>query len=164
MQYSLPRRRWGGKRIGEGSRFCFLLRASQQNGGDSPARKPPRQAHRSLCNASPCPHSTGVEGVGGGRREVSKQGRVQECTSGQSTPRRGTGAAPYQLSGCAASPFHSLLMSFFPPWLSFHFIFFSFLMIIISFLVAILRSRCHPLQLSKASKIFFVPQHLLCEC
>lgn len=61
-----------------------------------PSEEPPRQARRSLCNA--CPRSTGG---GGGRRGagggggVSKQGRVQECTPGQSTPRRGMmGAAP----------------------------------------------------------------------
>lgn len=68
----------GGKWIRAGSRFCFLLRASLQNAGDSPARKPLRQAHRSLCNVSPCPHSTG----GGGAGMVEAGG---ECQIGQAT-------------------------------------------------------------------------------
>lgn len=63
----------GGKRIGTGSRFCFLLRASQQNPGDSPAIKPPRQAHCSLCNASLSPHNTG----GGGAGLVDAGGKCQ---------------------------------------------------------------------------------------
>lgn len=67
----------GGEQIEAGSRFRFLLRESQQNPSDSPMRKPPRQAHRSLCNASPCPQSTGGGGAGMGEAGGECQNRAE---------------------------------------------------------------------------------------
>lgn len=66
----------GGKWIRAGSRFCFLLRASLQNVGDSRARKPLRQAHRSLCNVS-SQHRGWWGRDGGGRRGVSNRARYK---------------------------------------------------------------------------------------